>query len=78
MPKKCVIEGEKDNIGEQNAQGAKSWPGQSNSFASAQVGGMAVALAVAQCPLGTRAPTGLSHLALEHKAVDISQYSPGE
>lgn len=78
MPKMCVTEGEKDNIGEQNAQGAKSWPGQSNSFASAQVGGMAVALAVAQCPLGTSGPTGLSHLALDHKTVENPQYSPGE
>lgn len=46
----CDREAEKDDIGGQNAQGPKSWPRQSKSFSSAQLQGMAVALALAQCP----------------------------
>lgn len=73
----CDREKEKDNIGGQNAQGAKSWPRQSNSFASVQAEGMAAVLALAQCPSGTSGPTGLSRLALAHRAVEISQHPPG-
>lgn len=63
----CDREREKDSIGGQNAQGAKSWPRQSKSFASAQAEGMAAAVAPAQCPSGTSGSTGLSHLALAHE-----------
>lgn len=50
---------------------------QSNSFASTQVEGMA-ALTPAWCPLETSGPSDLSHLALVHGAVEISQHSPGK
>lgn len=67
----CDREGEKDDIGGQNAQGPTSWP----SFSSGQLQGMAVALALVQCPLGTSGPTGLSHLCLAHRAVEICSSS---
>lgn len=70
----CDREAEKDDIGGQNAQGPKSWPRQSKSFSSAQPQGMAVALDLAQCPLGTGGPTGLSHLSLAHRTVEISHH----
>lgn len=74
----CDREREKDSIGGQNAQGAKSWPRQSKSFASAQAEGMAAAVALAQCPSRTTGLTGLSHLALAHGAVEISHNPPGD
>ena len=74
----CDREREKDSIRGQNAQGAKSWPRWSKSFARAQVEGMAEVLALAQCPSGTRGPTGFSYLALVHRAVKISHNPPGD
>lgn len=47
MPKMCVIEGEKDNIGGQNAQEAGSWPRQRHRIPNTQAEGMAAALSVA-------------------------------
>lgn len=77
--KNACDEGEKkDNIGGQNAQGAKGWPRQSNSFASVQAEGRAAVLALAQCLSGNSSPTGLSHLALADRAVEISQHPPGD
>jgi len=74
MPKMCVTERGKDSTRGQNAQGAKSWPRQSKSFASAQAEGTAAALVMAQCPSGASGPTGLFHIALAHRAVEISHH----
>lgn len=77
MTKMCVIEGEKDSIRGQNAQGAGSWPRQSLRIPGAQAEGMAAALAVAQCPSGISDPSSLSHLVLAHGAMEYSALSWG-